>query len=201
MCHGHSKTLRGKLICRERNPDLLTAISVLQTGTYTRLPTSITNAFKPVRRLTNRAILRTLRRLNRHLLFRLRCVDHLPPEVIIEAVHDGKVYFSAGGEHGWKAQMTVVGFGEGDDARWWLTGVEWGWKSKGKGTDDPGGLAVKRLSEEERTQILEIVNNEILAPRSARGMDLDDKDHTGKIDAPLIRLYNFLRESIRMVGR
>jgi mediator of RNA polymerase II transcription subunit 14 len=164
------------LIVRERNPDLLTAISVLQTGTYTRLPTSITNAFKPPKRLTNRALLRTLRRLNQHLLFRLRCVDHLPPELIVEAVRDGKVYFGAGGEYGWKAQMTVVGFGEGDEARWWLTGIEWGWKSKGKETDDPGGAAVRRLSEEERTQILE----------------------GGKIDAPLIRLYNFLRELSRI---
>jgi len=144
-------------------------------------------------------ILRTLRRLNRHLLYRLRCVDHLPPDLIIEAVRDGKVYFGAGGEYGWKAQMTVVGFGEGDDARWWLTGVEWGWKAKGKGTDDPGGSA-RRLSEEERTQILEIVNNEVLSPRPIGSIE-EDKKETRKIDAPLIRLYNFLREFLQTLVR
>lgn len=88
--------------------------------------------------------------------------------------------------------MTVVGFGKGDDARWWLTGVEWGWKAKGKGTDNPGG-AVRGVSEDERTQILEVVNNQVLSPRPVNGVDTDEKEG-GKMDAPLIRLYNFLRE-------
>lgn len=82
--------------------------------------------------------------------------------------------------------MTVVGFGEGDQARWWLTGVEWGWKVRQKGTDDPGG--VRTLGEEERQQILDIVNGEILTPRSME-IDSDGKE---TVDAPLNRLYNFL---------
>jgi len=169
----------------------LTAISVLSAGTYTRFPTAITDTFKNVPRLTNRTILRTLRRLNRHILFRLRCADYLPPELVVESVRDGKVYFGAGGENGWKAHMTVVGFGEGDDARWWLTGVEWGWKAAQSGPDDPGGA--RKLSEDERQQILDVVNHEILPPRPVP--DVDDEDwEREKVDSPLVRLFNFLRE-------
>jgi mediator of RNA polymerase II transcription subunit 14 len=175
----------------DRNPDLLTAISVLSAGTYTRFPTAITDTFKHVPRLTNRTILRTLRRLNRHILYRLRCADYLPAELFIESVRDGKVYFGAGGEHGWKAHMTVVGFGEGDDARWWLTGVEWGWKAAQRGTDDPGGA--RKLSGDERQQILDVVNHEILPPRPVPDTDDMDSD-TEKVDSPLVRLFNFLRE-------
>ena len=173
-------------------------MSLLTTGTYNRLPTSLTEPYKAVKPLSNRAILRTLRRLNRHLLYRLRCVDHLPPEMIIEAVRDGKVYLGSGGQFGWKAQMTVVGFGDGDDARWWLTGVEWGWKSRQKGTNDPGG--VRKLTLEEKEQILEIVNNEVLVPKPVYPIIRKGGESREMVDSPLNRLYNFLRESVSHVG-
>jgi mediator of RNA polymerase II transcription subunit 14 len=155
----------------------------------------LTESFKTAKPLTNRQISRTLRRLNRHLLYRLKCVDHLPPELIIEAVRDGKVYLGHGGEHGWRAHMTVVGFGDGDQARWWLTGVEWGWKTRQKGTDDPGGATMRKLTEEERQQILEVVNGDVLAPRPVETADRKDAGDREKVDSPLNRLFNFLRES------
>ena len=178
---------------RERNPDLLTSISLLNNGTYTRLPSDLVEPFKPQPPLTNRVILRTLRRLSRHLLYRLRCVDHLPPDLVVKGVRDGKVYVEHGGEYGWKAEMTTVGFGEGDDGRWWLTGVEWGWRTGQKGSEEP--MRVQKLSQEERTRIIEIVNSQVLmpkpVPKSKAKLNLDKP----VVDAPLIRLYNFLRES------
>ena len=176
---------------REKNPDLLTSISLLSTGTYHRLPTSLTEPYKPIKPLSNKNILRILRRLNRHLRYRIRCVDQLPPELVLEAVRDGKAYLSSGGQFGWKAQMTVVGFGRGDEARWWLTGVEWGWKTRQRGKDDPGG--VESLSMEEREQILDIVNAEVLAPKPLITIRTNGEE-TVKADAPLNRLYNFLGE-------
>ena len=152
------------------------------------MPTSLTEPFKPPSRLTNRIILRTLRHLNRHLRYRLKCVDYLPPELTINEVRDGKVYICGGGEHGWKAQMTVVGFGQGEEGRWWLTGVEWGWREKPKGIGDDG--IVRSLSENERQQILDVVNGEVLSPILPRVVE--GKGET--TDAPLVRLYNFLRE-------
>ena len=191
--------------CRERNPDLLTAISLLEAGTYTRLPTALKVTFTPLVPLTNRRVLRTLRRLDRTLLYRLNCVDYVPPELVIRAVKDGKVYVSSGGSHGWRAHLTVIGFGEGHEARWWLTGVEWGWRYKGRGVNDPGGEGFRKVSGEARQGILDIVNEEILRPRqmdSERGTGYveDEKDQEiegdaeRRVDAPLVRLVNFLRE-------
>ncbi|WVF66324.1 hypothetical protein IAT40_001064 [Kwoniella sp. CBS 6097] len=153
---------------RERNPDLLTALALLTTGTYSRLPTSITEPYLPKPPLTNSAVLTLLRRLNRHIRYRLRCVDYVPSELSIESIQDGQVYLRGGGEYGWKARMTVVGFG--DDSRWWLTGVEWCWRNKRKSVHDPGGddaltFEGKRFEGEERQGILDLANMEVLAPK------------------------------------
>ena len=178
---------------RERNADILTAVSLLQAGTYTRFPSALTESFEPRETLTNAIVLDTLHRLNAHIRYRLRCVDYLPPEVSVDRVEDGKAYISGGGEHGWKAQMTVWGFGgDGQETRWWLTGVEWAWRIRG--VDDPGGAAIRPFSDEERQQILDVVNAEVLPPRVVDEKN-DDDSAEANVDAPLVRLYNFIRES------
>jgi hypothetical protein len=234
---------------RERNPDFLTALSLITEGTYTRLPTSLTKTFLPQTLLTNGLLLDTLQKLNRHLIYRLRCVDYLPPELSVEYVRDGRVRLVGGGRGGgWKVDVTVVGFG--DDARWWLVGIEWGWRVKSKEVDDPGGSAEeedggsRKFVGEERQAILDIVNGEVLVPKpvlpdptvsqasgriestTSRGtLKLDEADLQADttltaptkgpvteyaidvessslagtltaVDAPLVRLYNFIRKSL-----
>ncbi|KAL0240364.1 hypothetical protein I308_106615 [Cryptococcus tetragattii IND107] len=191
---------------RERNPDLLTALSLLSTGTYNRLPTSLVDPYLPKPALTNSAILKVLRRLNRQIRYRLRCLDYFPPELMVEDVKDGRMY--ARGD-GWRAELTVVGFE--DTSRWWLTGVEWGWKAKEKGVDDPGGRVIQKFTGEERQGILDIANGEVLPPRGLLDekseMEVDtavtEDPHVKKselvdivkktVDAPLVRVYNFLQ--------
>jgi len=210
---------------RERNPDLLTALSLLTLGTYNRLPTSLTESFLSRTPLTNGGILATLRRLDQHILYRLRCVDYLPPEFAIEGIRNGRVYLRSGGFQGWKAQMTVVGFDE--DARWWLTGVEWEWRIQETGVGGPGGQGLGRLfGGEERQQILDLANGEVLPRRQVESSgqravskvagkaaeqshhlvngagipvekvgsaEVATEEERKKVDAPLVRIYNFLR--------
>nr|XP_019048596.1 hypothetical protein I302_02368 [Kwoniella bestiolae CBS 10118]OCF27526.1 hypothetical protein I302_02368 [Kwoniella bestiolae CBS 10118] len=187
---------------RERNPDLLTALSLLTTGTYNRLPTNIIEPFIPKPPLTNSSILSLLKKLNRHVRYRLRCVDYLPPDLVVEGISDGQVYLRGGGENGWKARMTIVGFGE--DSKWWLTGVEWRWRNKDRGVNDPGGEEPtkgegKRFTGEERQSILDLANLDILPPREVdiqqRNQKKDQVVEKEKnvVDAPLVRIYNFLQ--------
>lgn len=215
----------GLMMNRERNSDLLTALSLLTLGTYNRLPTSLIESFLPKPPLRNGAILDTLRRLDQHIRYRLQCVDYLPPEMMVESIRDGRVYVRGGGAHGWKAQLTVVGFQE--DSRWWLTGVEWGWRRKERGVDDPGGEGGKKLFEgEERQQILDLANAEVLLGRSIKRKEPElainstgrtteglqrtssgagpapvgeaqalEQEEVERVDAPLIRVYNFLRKN------
>lgn len=161
---------------RERNADLLTAMSLRSAGNYTRLPSMLEESFVPRPKLKPTTVLDTVGKLNEHLLYRLRCVDYLPPNLVVEKVTDGRAYVRGGGEAGWRAQLTVAGFD--DDARWWLTGVEWEWTAKGQ---------KKGFAPEERQQILDLVNKDILEPRPI------PEGQEGAVDAPLVRVANFLQ--------
>ncbi|EKD02252.1 hypothetical protein A1Q2_03399 [Trichosporon asahii var. asahii CBS 8904] len=161
---------------RERNADLLTAMSLRSAGNYTRLPSMLEESFVPRPKLKPAKVLDTVEKLNEHLLYRLRCVDYLPPSLVVEKVADGRAYVRGGGEAGWRAQLTVAGFD--DDARWWLTGVEWEWTAKGQ---------KKGFAPDERQQILDMVNKDILEPRPI------PEGKEGSVDAPLVRVTNFLQ--------
>nr|ODN88985.1 hypothetical protein L203_02391 [Cryptococcus depauperatus CBS 7841] len=192
---------------RERNPDLFTSLVLLSKGDYMCLPTTLTEPYIKKPPLSNSLILKILKRLNYQIQYRLRCLDYLPPELVIEDIRDGKLY--AKGDT-WKATLTLTDFT--DAGRWWLTGLEWGWKEKEKGVDDPGGsgqkaLGYKSFKGEERQMIMDIANK-ILMPRETSipkekstdegttSPDVQTKGNVYKkriIDAPLVRLYNFLQ--------
>jgi mediator of RNA polymerase II transcription subunit 14 len=170
---------------------LLTALSLHTLGTYDRLPSDLTEAFTPRKALINGSILETLRRLDAHILYRLKCIDYVPPDLAIERIMDGRAYVT-GGNGSWRAELSLTGFGEDSSSRWWLTGVEWLWKSR----SDEKGKGVKRFKGVERQEILDLVNREILPPEDSGATDeAENEDHgPKKVDAPLVRLVNFIRK-------
>lgn len=181
---GHIRHVTGMIdMLRERNADLLTALSLQSTGTYSRLPSQLMD-WVPRSPLKPPAVLDTVERLNEHTLYRLRCVDYVPPDLVVDRVADGRVYVRGGGENGWVAQLSLEGFE--DDSKWWLCGFEWAWKVDGAETPKP-------FTTPELNQILAMCNNEILVPQEVQGQDKEG-DAGAKVDAPLVRVYNFLRE-------
>ena len=173
---------------------MLTALSLLTLGTYDRLPSDLTEAFTPRKALTNGSILETLRRLDAHILYRLKCIDYVPPDLAVERIRDGRAYV-IGGNGSWRAEMSLTGFGEDPSSRWWLTGVEWLWKSR----SDEKGKGGKRFKGVERQEILDLVNREILPPENtgveATPAEAETEDSKPKkVDAPLVRLVNFIRK-------
>lgn len=117
-------------------------------------------------------------------------MDYVPPDLVVDRVADGRVYVRGGGEHGWIAQLSLGGFEE--DSRWWLCGLEWAWKA------DVARSGTKAFTPEERQQILDLCNLEILVPREVPEADGDgDKADAAedKVDSPLVRVFNFLRKS------
>lgn len=164
-------------------------MALRSTGTYPRLPTALTESFIPRPPLNPPAVLDTVERLNEHLLYRLRCVDYVPPELVVEKVADGRVHVRGGGPNGWVAQLSVVGFE--DDSRWWLTGVEWAWGVE-------GSRQPKTFTHDERQQILDLANIDVLAPRPLpddKVKENADSETTAStpVDSPLVRVYNFLQ--------
>jgi mediator of RNA polymerase II transcription subunit 14 len=167
-------------------------------GTYDRLPSDLTEAFTPRKPLTNGSILETLRRLDAHILYRLKCIDYVPPDLAIERIMDGRAYVT-GGNGSWRAELSLTGFGEDESSRWWLTGVEWLWKSR----SDEKGKGGKRFKGVERQEILDLVNREILPPEDTSGATTGEAengdDGPKEVDAPLVRLVNFIRKLTRPI--
>lgn len=178
------------------------------------MPTAITESFVPRAPLTNGDILDTLRRLDAHILYRLKCVDYVPPEIRVDKIKDGRAYI-IGGHGDWRAELSLTGFGSGDPGRWWMTGLEWNWNSKAKHTDSSksGRRTGKRFKGNERQQILDMVNREVLPAANSGaaaagtggpppvvisepdgdGVEKDAKVGTQQVDAPLVRLVNYIR--------
>ena len=97
--------------------------------------------------------------------------------------------------------MSLTGFGEDASSRWWLTGVEWLWKSR----SDEKGKGGKRFKGVERQEILDLVNREILPPENvgeeATSAEAEiEASKPKKVDAPLVRLVNCIRKASQTSG-
>lgn len=101
----------------------------------------------------------------------------------------------------------MTGFGTGDQSRWWLTGLEWDWFGRSKDANGKQVRKGKRFKGNERQEILDTVNRVVLpasedpaavahrgAAAHSSSIPLADNDiKPAKVDAPLVRLVNFIR--------
>ncbi|KAL7409275.1 mediator complex subunit MED14-domain-containing protein [Mrakia frigida] len=92
---------------RLRNPDLLTALDVLTTGTYQRLPQRFQTDFLPPSPLTDRSILRALLDLNNVIAYRLKVKEVVPVQMRNYRIADGRAYFSCPGL--FEASLSLTG--------------------------------------------------------------------------------------------
>lgn len=107
------KILPNARIC---DADLVTAIDVICTGTYQRLPASIRDSTVPRVPMSNPQVLDVLRALDQVLTVRLTCSEVVPRDLRLQRIADGKAYFEAPGLY--DACLTTSG--PNDDDRWWL---------------------------------------------------------------------------------
>ena len=107
------KILPNARIC---DADLVTAIDVIRTGTYQRLPASIRNSTVPKAPMTNAQVLDVLRALDQVLRVRLTCNTVTPQGFHLQKIADGKAYFAVEGLY--DACLTTSG--PTDEDRWWL---------------------------------------------------------------------------------
>ncbi|WFD44965.1 mediator complex subunit [Malassezia psittaci] len=96
--------------------DLVTAIEVLRTGTYKRLPAVIRDSAIPPERMSDADVLDLLRELDQVLSVRLTCNASFPGPFQLMRISDGKAYFQVEGVY--DACLTTSG--PNDDDRWWL---------------------------------------------------------------------------------
>ena len=159
-----------------RNSDIITALDVLQTGSYHGLPTGLTKAFKPQPPLRATAIISHLEKMNDVIRYRLRTKEIIPNSMkqIPYTVADGRVFFYV--KNLFTCSLTLSG--RSNDDIWFLLSIEFS-----LGANNKEEYYTQSPKYAIRDDILALSNEELSA-KSPQNSSLGD--------APLVRLCNFL---------
>ncbi|KAI0045303.1 MED14-domain-containing protein [Auriscalpium vulgare] len=183
---------------RLRNHDLLTSLDVLTTGSYRRLPTDIKKYIVPPPPLTDEEIAQTLTDVESLIRHRLRIVDIVPIEMSKYRIADGRVFFTV--PQLFEVSVSLLG-GAKHDA-WFFVNVEFLFHVGGDHTGmqefprKPVGI-LKHHFAQEADRLLAYYTptrpEELQQLPSGLEVPLKKQLPAGMINAPLIRLYNFLQ--------
>ncbi|KAG8987562.1 mediator complex subunit, partial [Tulasnella sp. 427] len=179
---------------RQRNADLMTALDILTTGTYQRLPTVIKETFRDYQPISDDEVISTLQTLNDAILFRLRFRDVIPVTMTDYRVEDGRASFKVFGL--FEVALTLTGPEESD--YWYALDVRF--------------LVAPRGDDEEilrdypsdphpwlKSQIINSLNYQLVM-NSDQQLDVGDgrevlrrRRNASKVDTPLVRMHNSLQ--------
>ncbi|SPO37762.1 related to RNA polymerase II mediator complex protein pmc1 [Pseudozyma flocculosa] len=161
---------------RMRNADLPTAIDVLRTGSYRRLPSSLKDMVVPPRPFSDAEAIEIVAQLEDALRLRMACREIIPAPMSRYRILDGKVHFRVPGLY--ETQLTASGSGApppGSAAaeaaaaadRWWLLDLKFDIRITGPNAD----AAIKLFPRKPRKvyrERLRIWGDHELEPRSAQ---------------------------------
>ncbi|KAI6103423.1 mediator complex subunit MED14-domain-containing protein [Pisolithus sp. B1] len=181
---------------RLRNHDLLTSLDVLTSGTYQRLPSAIKKSFIPTRPLTDTEVIKTLNAIEDTIRYRLRMTEIIPVEMSQHRIADGRVRFNV--PKLFETSICLRG-AEKDDG-WFFVSVKFLFKVGGDATgnrefpQEPTGLQKRHIADEADAKMAYYLP----FPETADAPSNIEKPERpklpeGTIDAPLVRLYNFLQ--------
>ncbi|KAG8988548.1 mediator complex subunit [Tulasnella sp. JGI-2019a] len=180
---------------KRRNADLVTAIDVLSTGAYKRLPSGLETYFATEKPITNEEIISTLREMDGAILQRLRLREVIPVAMSQYHIEHGRVTFKV--PDMFEADLTLTG--PGDTDYWYALDVKLLVQA------DTDGPTVSETSSEptlwHQTVLLNMVNEQL-------GMNADQIFDVGHpfaelpkrpfrdpsmMDTPLVRAFNTLQ--------
>ncbi|KAH7915167.1 mediator complex subunit MED14-domain-containing protein [Hygrophoropsis aurantiaca] len=181
---------------RLRNHDLLTSLDVLTSGTYKRLPSGIKKSIIPIPPLTDAEVAKTLTDIEDAIRYRLRMYEIIPVEMSQHYIANGRVHFTV--PKLFKASVCLRGT-EKDDG-WFFVGVRFLITVGGDVTGthefppEPTGMLKRHMADEADSRMayyLPLPEE----PEPIQGIEVPPKPQLpeGTVDAPLVRLYNFLQ--------
>ncbi|KAH9963764.1 mediator complex subunit MED14-domain-containing protein [Russula dissimulans] len=183
---------------RLRNHDLLTSLDVLTTGSYRRLPTMIKKSIIPPPRLTDVQVSKTLSDLETLTRFRLRMIEIVPVEMSNYHIFDGRAWFTVPNLF----ETSICLRGGNQDDGWFFVHVEFLFAVGGDRTGmqefprKPIGVLKEHLTTEADNRLGCYLS--LPEPEEPPDPNLPPPPERPKlpedvIDAPLVRLYNFLQ--------
>ncbi|EIN12028.1 MED14-domain-containing protein [Punctularia strigosozonata HHB-11173 SS5] len=180
---------------RLRNHDILTSLDVLTTGSYQRLPTAIKKFIIPEPPLTDAQVAKTLSDIEDVIRYRLRMSEVIPPDMWKYRIADGRVFFTVPG----RFESSLCLEGAMQDDRWFFVHAEFLFGIGGDVTGiqdfprEPTGIMKRHLTDEANSRLTFYS----LPPvgYTPEGVELPPTPELppGTVDAPLVRLFNFLQ--------
>ncbi|KAI8064780.1 mediator complex subunit MED14-domain-containing protein [Gongronella butleri] len=104
---------------RVRNFDILTAVDVLTTGSYQRMPTKVQDMLPPAP-LTDDQVLQTFDKMNDELRIRMLTKEVLPIPMNNYRIANGRIYFCVNNE--FEVAMTLMG--NVNQQKWWIVSLD-----------------------------------------------------------------------------
>ncbi|KAF9220121.1 MED14-domain-containing protein [Gyrodon lividus] len=181
---------------RLRNHDLLTSLDVLTSGTYKRLPSGIKKSIVPIPPLTDAEVIKTLNDMEDLMRHRLRMREMIPVEMSQHRIAGGRVHFTVPGL--FETSVCLRGAEKNDG--WFFVNVKFLIAVGGDmtGTDafpqEPTGVLKRHITDEADARMayyLPLPEPVELPPNTE--VHERPKLPEGTVDAPLVRLYNFLQ--------
>ncbi|OCH90250.1 MED14-domain-containing protein [Obba rivulosa] len=194
--HGLKYARDGLDPARLRNHDLLTALDVLTTGSYRRLPSCIKKAVIPPTPLTDEEVAKTLADIEDAMRYRLRMAEIVPVEMSRYRIDSGRVHFTVPRLF----DVSLCAKGAQSNDGWFMVDVEFLFTV---GCDQSGMQEFpRRPSGPLRRHILDEGDARLAfylpLPADQQpppGVEIPPRPQLpeGFVDAPLVRLYNFLQ--------
>ncbi|KAH7889201.1 mediator complex subunit MED14-domain-containing protein [Phlebopus sp. FC_14] len=181
---------------RLRNHDLLTSLDVLTSGTYKRLPSGIKKSIVPIPPLTDAEVIKTLSDMEDTIRYRLRMTEIIPVEMSQHRIAGGRVHFTVPNLF----ETSICLRGAKMDDGWFFVSVKFLFTVGGDMTgrlefpQEPTGVLKRHIADEADARMayyLPLPDAAEVPP----GTELPERPKLpeGTVDAPLVRLFNFLQ--------
>ncbi|KAI0743387.1 MED14-domain-containing protein [Daedaleopsis nitida] len=179
---------------RLRNHDLLTSLDVLTTGTYRRLPSCIKELVVRPTPLTETEVSRTLADIEDAMRYRLRMSEIIPWEMSHYRIANGRVFFTASKLF----ELSLCLIGARKDDGWFFVNVTFLFNVGGDRTGmqefprTPSGALKRNISDEADARLAFYLPPVEPPPPGVEAPPRPQLPE-GVVDAPLVRLFNFLQ--------
>ncbi|KAM3579891.1 mediator complex subunit [Umbelopsis sp. WA50703] len=185
---------------RVRNYDIPTAVDILTSGTYLRMPSKMKDIIPP-KALMDEEVLQTWSELNDIIRLRMLTTEVLPSPMRNYRIADGRIYFRV--ENEFEVSLTLMG--PSHDRRWWIVSLdilansttEGGFNDIDISLSEPQAQRLKAVAQHHLTSAPPVAtSNQMSQPTSLPdGIAPEETDNavsTKSLQFPLVRLYDYV---------
>ncbi|EIE85708.1 hypothetical protein RO3G_10418 [Rhizopus delemar RA 99-880] len=166
---------------RVRNFDIPTAVDILTTGTYQRMPTKLKDMIPPTP-LADEEVLDVFRKMNDTIRVRMLTEEVLPSPMQKYRIENGRIYFSIDNEF----EIALTLMGQSHTRRWWIVSLDILVQAS-----TCGGAATDidiSLNDAQKQHLRMNAQKQLIPPTTPEGGD----DKPTGLFFPLVNLYDYL---------